>query len=116
MNDFSPNETGSPVAHVSPSGAELKLLWSQEFDEGAGSSVDRTFWNFDIGDVIAVHYTITPSFGGIEQSYTVEGMERLITAAGEHLVTLFLGDVDAASLFILDDTSTGVLDTSALSY
>ena len=38
------------MAHVSPSGAELKLLWSQEFDEAAGSSVDRAFWNFDIGD------------------------------------------------------------------
>jgi hypothetical protein len=50
MNDFSPNETGAPEAHMSPSGAALKLLWSQEFDEAAGSSVDRAFWNFDIGD------------------------------------------------------------------
>jgi beta-glucanase (GH16 family) len=50
MNDFSPNETGSPVAHVSPSGAALKLLWSQEFNERAGAGVDGKFWSFDIGD------------------------------------------------------------------
>ena len=63
----SPNAgTGLPVDSVSPSGAALKLLWSQEFAEPEGSSPNSRFWNFDLGDGSSAGI---PGWGNMEREW-----------------------------------------------
>ncbi len=48
---------------------KLELLWAEEFDQGAGSGVNPTHWNHDIGDGTAAGI---PGWGNQEREYYLE--------------------------------------------
>lgn len=60
-----PTAAAAPTAKVTK-----KLLWSQEFNSKAGSSVSKSIWNFDIGDGTEAGI---PGWGNGEREYYIPG-------------------------------------------
>ena len=73
---------------------KLELLWSDEFDAAAGSSVNEDFWNFDIGDGTAAGI---PGWGNQEHEwYRPEQAQH--DGRGNLVITAELADPATAPL------------------
>ena len=54
---------------TTPANSKLDLLWAEEFDQSAGTSVNPSYWSHDIGDGTAAGI---PGWGNQEREYYLE--------------------------------------------
>ena len=54
---------------TTPADSKLDLLWAEEFDQSAGTSVNPAYWSHDIGDGTSAGI---PGWGNQEREYYLE--------------------------------------------
>lgn len=65
----------------------------------------------DIGDVVSVSWTPQGVGDALEQLLVIEGVSHDCDAAGFHVMTLYTSLATQVGMFVLDDTTYGLLDT-----